>query len=191
MHKSIPIILAILALFVLSLCGACVSQPAANQSSGQNAGLTQLNSTIEASRISFEEAQQKLNDYEANVKNESANEKSIYSILAKDVDESGNATSWVFGIGQGSEAKFLVYDKTGWTEFPWSTPLKEKIAVDQIISPRTLFSGNKAVIVTNPSQTVPERRDLELKQGTYMLTIYSGSANRILTFNATTGTLIA
>jgi hypothetical protein len=39
--------------------------------------------------------------------------------------------------------------------------------------------------------TIPERRDLELNQDIYTLTITSGNTSRILTFNATTGELIS
>jgi len=53
-----------------------------------------------------------------------------------------------------------------------------------------LFVKNKAVILSNPSPTNPERRDLDLIRGIYTLTIVSGSKDRILTFNATTGELI-
>jgi len=186
MRRNIPAIFAISALIVLILCSACTFFPSEEKKEG---GLTQVTIPVENSRISFGEAQQKLDEYRMDSVNETAEGKTIYSLIAKDVDESGNATSWVFGINQGVGAKLLVYDRTGWTVFPWSTVITEKIALDQIVSPGTLFANNNATI-TGPSQTVPERRDLELQQGVYTLTIYSGSTNRILTFNATTGALI-
>jgi len=186
MRRNIPAIFAISALIILILCSACTFLPSGEKQEG---GLTQVTIPVETSRISFAEAQQKLNEYSVDSINETADGKTIYYIVAKDVDESGNATSWVFGINQGAGAKLLVYDRTGWTVFPWSTRIPEKIALDQVVSPETLFAGNKAAI-TGPSQTIAERRDLELQQGVYTLTIYSGSTNRILTFNATTGALI-
>ncbi len=185
MRRNIPAIFAISALVVLILCSACTFFPSEEKKEG---GLTQVTIPVESSRISFGEAQQKLDKYKMDSLNETDG-KTIYSLIAKDVDESGNATSWVFGINQGVGAKLLVYDRTGWTVFPWSTVIAEKIALDQIVSPGTLFANNKATI-TGSSQTVSERRDLELQQGIYTLTIYSGSTNRILTFNATTGALI-
>ncbi len=186
MRRNIPAIFAISALIVLILCSACTFFPSEDKKEG---GLTQVTIPVESSRISFGEAQQKLEEYRMASANETAYGKTIYSLIAKDVDESGNATSWVFGINQGAGAKLLVYDRTGWTVFPWSTVITEKIALNQIVTPGILFANNKATI-TSPSQTVAERRDLELQQGIYTLTIYSGSTNRILTFNATTGALI-
>jgi hypothetical protein len=186
MRRNIPAIFAISTLVVLILCSACTFFPSEEEKEG---GLTQVTIPVQTSRISFGEAQQKLNEYRIDSVNETADGKTIYSLIAKDVDESGNATSWVFGINQGAGAKLLVYDRTGWTVFPWSTVIAEKIALDQIVTPDILFANNKATI-TGPSQTVTERRDLELQQRIYTLTIYSGSTNRILTFNATTGALI-
>ena len=184
MNRNIPAIFAISTLIVLILCSACTFLPSEETKEG---GLTQVTVPVENPRISFEEAQQKLEEYRIH---ETANEKTVYYIIAKDADESGNATSWVFGINQGAGARLLVLDRTGWTVFPWSTRVPEIIALDRVVSPNTLFTQNKAVIVTNPSQSGADRRDLELQEGTYTLTIYNGSTNRILTFNATTGALM-
>jgi hypothetical protein len=193
MRRNTLTIFAILLLSVLVLCSACVFSPPADQKPQQEGGLTQITVPAENSRISFEAAHQKLKDYRADSVNESASNKTIYYILAKDVDDSGNAMSWVFGVNYGTGARLLIYDKSGWTTFPRSNttlPSKE-IVVDHIVSPGNLFNQNKAVIVGTPSSAIPERKDLELQQGVYTLTMYSGSKGKILTFNATTGALIA
>jgi hypothetical protein len=191
MHKSIPIIFAILALFIFSLCSACVSQPPENQTPGPNAGLTQITLPVDSSRISFGEAQQNLREYGSGSMNETDDGKTVYYMLSRDLDESGKATSWIFGITSKSGAEFLVYDKTGFISIPWNATIaSEKINMDTIVSPDSLFIQNKAVISSSPSTTIPERMDLELQRGIYTLTITSGSSTRSLTFNATTGALI-
>lgn len=191
MHKTIPIIFAILALFILSLCSACVSQPPENQTPGQNVGLTQITVPVDSSRISFEEARQSLREHGSDSSTGPDNINSLYYMLSRDIDESGNATSWIFGVSQQSGAEFLVYEKTGWTTIPWNTTLPtEKITIDNIVSPGSLLSQNKGMISGNQSLTIPERVDLELQKGVYTLTINSGGPIRILTFNATTGALI-
>jgi hypothetical protein len=190
MHKSIPIIFAILALFVLSLCSACVTQPPENQTSQQNTGLSQINIQVDNSHISFEEAKAKLVEYRLNNLNEPVNANLVYYMRSKDVDGSGNATGWTFGIYNGNKSEFLVYDRTGWTTIANATLPSEEIVLDSVVTPGSVFSQNKAVISGNPSLAIPERRDIELQQGIYKLTITSGSTTRILSFNATTGALI-
>ena len=87
--------------------------------------------------------------------------------------------------------EMLAYGRSGWITIPWNAPLDSgRNSVDSIVSPARLFSQNTAVILGNPPPQYPERRDLELKQGIYTLTITSGNTIRILTFNATTGELI-
>jgi len=190
MRRNIPQIFAILLLTILVLCSGCVLP--GNQNTPQNAGLVQVTVPSESTRISFEEAHQKLKDYRTDSLNGSVSVKKIYYIFAKDVDNSGNAMSWVFGVNYGMGDKLLIYDRSGWTVFPKSNttlPLEE-LAVDHIVSPGNLIAQNKAIILSTPSSAIPERRDLELQEGVYKLTLYSGSKGRILIFNATTGALI-
>ena len=192
MRKTIPVIFVISTLVVLVLCSACVFSPPADQKPQQEGGLTQVTVPVETSRISFEVALQNLKNYRTDSLSGSENVKRIYYILAKDVDASGNAMSWVFGVNYGMGDRLLIYDKSGWTTFPKSntTLPSEEIAVDHIMSPGNLFTKNKAVLLSTPSTAIPERRDLELQEGIYKLTLYSGSKGSILTFNATTGALI-
>ena len=190
MHKSIPMIFAILALFVLSLCSACVTQPPENQTSQQNTGLSQINIQVDNSHISFEEAKAKLVEYRLNNLNEPLTANSVYYLRSRDMDGSGNATGWTFGIYNRNKSEFLVYDRTGWTTIANATLPSEEIFLDKVVSPGSLFSQNKAAISGIPSLAIPERRDIELQRGIYKLTITSGSTTRILSFNATTGTLI-
>ena len=192
MRRNNPTIFAILPLLIMILCSACVSQTPANQTSGQNAGLSQITVPVDPSRISFGEAQQNLKEYRTGSSNETVDGKKVYYILSRDVDGSGNATSWIFGVSRGSGTEFLVYEKTGWAAIPWNTtPPSEVIDMDTIVSPGSLFSQNRVVIPGNPSLGIPEKWDLELQRGIYTLTITSGSSSRSLIFNATTGALIA
>jgi hypothetical protein len=192
MHKSIPMIFAILVLFVFILFSACVTQPITNQSYGQSSGITQITLKADSSRISFEDARQTLREYGSGLSNQSVNVKTVYYMLSRDVDGSGNATSWIFGISHQRGTEFLVYDNTGWETIPWNaTPNSEPIDLDTIVSPDRLLIENKAVISGNSSSLIlPERMDLELQRGVYTLTITSSDSNRNLKFNATTGVLI-
>jgi RNase P/RNase MRP subunit POP5 len=189
MRRNIPAIFVISTLIVLVLCSACVSQPTTNQKSQQNVGLTQISE--ESPYISFDVAHQNLREYRSDLTNESTVIKTVYYIHGTNVDGSGNATSWIFGVRHSGGTGLLAYDRSGWKQIPWNASLlSEEIDVDRIVSPGSLFSQNNAVILSNSSPTNPERRDLDLIRGIYTLTITSGSKDRIITFNATTGVLI-
>jgi len=189
MRRNIPAIFVISMLIVLVLCSACVTQPPANQPSQQNVGLARISE--ESPYISFDVAHQSLREYQPDPTNESTGIKTIYYIHGTNVDGTGNATSWLFGVRHSGGTELLAYDRSGWKQITWNASLlSEEIDVDRIVSPGSLFSQNKAVIISNSSPAIPEQRDLDLVRGIYTLTITSGSKERILTFNATTGELI-
>jgi hypothetical protein len=191
MQKSIPMVLAFTVLLALILCCACTSQSSPDQTSQNDTGFTQITQSADSSRISFEEARQNLRGYGSGLLNEPGNLTAVYYILARDVDESGNAMSWIFGVQQGTGSELLVFDQSGWTPIPWDATLQsEMIDIDRIASPDMVFRQNNAAILGNTTSTTSERRYLELQRGIYTLTITSGSTIRILTFNATTGVLI-
>jgi hypothetical protein len=188
MRRNIPTIFVILALIILILCSACVSPTTTNQPTQQNGGLTLNTLKTESPSISFENAYQNLMNYRPDTTNEST-ANTIYTIYGMNIDRSGNATSWVFGVRHSGGTELLAYDQSGLTRIPWNAPpFSSEINVDNIVPPNSLFSQNSAIILSNPSPI--ERQDLELSRGTYTLTITSGTQERVLTFNATTGELI-
>jgi hypothetical protein len=191
MRKIIRSIFVISALVALVLCSACVL-PSSGEPKKQEGGLTQVTIVGENTRIGFEEAYQNLKDYRMDSSIVSSVDKRIYYILARDVDDSGNAMSWVFGVNYGMGDRLLIYEKSGWTVFPNSNPSfpSEEILVDRIVSPGNLITSNKAIIARTLSSTIPDRRDLELQEGFYNLNVYSGNTGKVLKFNATTGVLI-
>jgi len=190
MHKSIPVIFPVFMLSVMILCSACITQSSPNQTSQQNGGLAQITLPADSTHISFEEAKSKLIEYRLNSLNEPVNAKTVYYLRSREVDGSGNATGWIFGVYNRHEAEFLVYDRTGWTTVANATLPSEEIVLDNVVSPYFLFEKNKEIISRNPSPAIPERRDIELQRGIYKLTITSETTRRILMFNATTGALI-
>jgi len=193
MHKSIPMIFAILALFVLSLCSACVTQTSPNQTPQQNTGLSQVTVPSESTRIGFDTAQQKFKEYRAVSFNESSiNKEKLYYILAKDVDDQGKASSWIFGVNHEAGSRLFIYDSTGWTNINLNNSdlPSEEIVIDRIVTPSNVFAENKAAIIGNAPPSTLELRELELKGGIYTLTITSGSTVRTLKFNAISGAMV-
>lgn len=178
----------------LCLCSACITQAPANPAIPQNVspvidvGLVPITPSSEPQFISFNEARSNLGEREIQVPDSDDNKNRIVFIRGMDLDESGNARQWFFGIRGDSINEIRVYDRSGWTIIPWnSTTASEEIDLDTVISPDRLFETNTGEILGMTPRTMPVRRDLELINGTYKLTINSDSTTRILTFNATTG----
>ena len=190
MHKFIPIIFFLLIVLILVFGSACVTQ-STNQTTPLNVGISSISSTAESSFISFEEARQSLLTYRPDSAAGSNTVGTIYTIHGSNLNESGDAESWIFGVHSSDVTKLLIYQQGGWTQIPWNATLPaEEIDADRIVSPGLLFSQNDAVILGDHSRIIPERRDLDLEEGIYTLTITSNSTVRILAFNATTGELI-
>lgn len=189
MNKSIPFVFALFMLIGMIACSACVSQPADQNTQGKSM-LAQIAPTDESSHISFEDAKASLMDFRSHAMNTSANPDSVYYMRSRDLDASGNASAWVFGVDNGREAMFLIYDSTGWTTIPDVTLPDEEFTLDSIVSPALVFKQNTDAILGTSTPAFPVRRDIELQRGMYKLTITSDNSSRSLTFNATTGMLI-
>ena len=191
MRKFIPIIFSILILLILIFGSACLTESSSGQKTQQDVGITRISSTADSPYISFDIAQQNLLTYQPDSTSQSAAIKTVYTIHGMNVNESGYAASWIFGVRISNVTELLAYGPGGWIKIPYNTSFpSEEIDVGKIVSPGRLFSQNNAVILGNPSRTISERRDLDLKQGIYTLTIASDSTVRTLAFNATTGELI-
>jgi hypothetical protein len=187
MRKNIRAIFVISALVALVLCSACVLPQSGKPP--VNNGISQITTQEISNYISFEEVKQKYEDYSS--VNGSAEKLPVYYIFSRDIDNSGNATSWLFGVRQSTGTEVLMYDRAGWKIIPWNATLPpEEIILNQVVSPNTLFIKNKEVIFGASSPSIQERRDLVLKQGVYTLTITSENSSRVLSFNAISGALI-
>ena len=190
MRRNIPTIFSIITLVALILICACLAQSPADQSSPQG-GLTQITPASEGSRLSFETAKQNFLEYLSESTNDTENRKNVNYLLARDIDDQGNARTWIFGVSGEKGPVYLVNDITGWTSIENVTLPSDKISLDSIVTPENLLRQNRAAIINNPSPGVTERWDLELQRGVYTLTVTSGSSTRSLIFNATTGALIS
>ncbi len=144
MHKSIPMVFAILALVIIIFSCACVSQPPANQTSQQNGGLTQITVPSETTFISYEEAKANFIAYRSYELSDPVNATTVNYLRSRDVDGSGNATGWIFGIYNGPDAEFLVYDRTGWTTIANAILPSEEINLDRCCIPRQFIQPEQS-----------------------------------------------
>ena len=194
MRSYLPLILTMILLASLAFCSACMSQPAANQTPQKNLspktdiGLVPLNMSKGAEFVSFKDAIDRLGEPNINTPDSNSAATRILFIQGGNLDKEGNAQRWVFGINKGVTNDLWVYDPSGWTVIPYSGSLpREEIVPSSLTSPDRLFTINHEAILGDPLSTAPEKRDLDLRNGTYQITIASGSTSRILIFNATSG----
>jgi hypothetical protein len=197
MRRNIPTIFAILLLGSLVLCSACTGPgtevPQQNTSGSPQptgGGLVQVTVPSEPSRIGFDTALQRLRAYTTVSFNEtSADTEKIHYILAKDVDNRGNAVSWIFGVKNGSSSRLVIFDRTGSAEIPSSFPSGE-IFMDSFVPPGKVFSDNKEAILGSTATSIPEQREFEVKDGIYTIIIKSANTVRVIRINAATGALM-
>lgn len=188
MRRNIPAISAILLFGILILCSACTGP--GNEKPVIDVGLSQIPTQEISPYISFEEAKRGFEEY--NNTHGSGGNFHVYYLISKNIDETGNAQSWLFGARQQNETLLLTYDRTGWSKNTWNAMLpSEEILLSQIIAPENLFIQNKGVIFSSKSSSIIESRNLVLQQGIYTLTINSGNTSRTLRFNATTGKMMS
>jgi hypothetical protein len=195
MRSIFPTVLVIGLLLVLCFCSACTSQSppqTANETAVQtttpagNAGLTQLNSGNHAP-VSLGYADMRLRN-EMKSYGDAVGKLHVYFIEGNDIDDSGNAASWVFGVGSSPDNTMILFDGNTWTTTSYGGSLSsEEISLSGVVDPATLFSQNQQAIngMSPPKSPVP--RSLVLSDGVYTLR----SDKTMLTFNASTGTRIS
>lgn len=115
----------------------------------------------------------------------------IFSINGNNINQSGFATRWTYGVRHLNRTYILTYDRYGERLTEWNARMPEgEIFLDQIVSPAELIDRNRAVIFTTPDAAVTETRDLALGRGMYSLTISGHGRSRVLLFDAKTGTVL-
>lgn len=178
---------------VLCFCVACVSGPSAqdqtvvNNTSVTNVGLVQIAGTSPDDSFTLENAASAVaGDYPQ--LNGSPQETPFYYIRGENVDSSGQAERWVFGVREEKNTTMLVYDRTGIARIPWQKDglPDQEITVAAILSPAEIMN-----IAHSENQTTTGNPDLEISNGVYTVTEPVGSHPREYTINATSGVLIA
>lgn len=198
--RSFPVTIIVVSLLISAcLVSACLSEKTDGQTPpASNASLVVLPTPTPVPFISFNEARENLGSYldmdprtnPDGVKSyRKANEKiTIRFIQGMNTDISGNARVWTFGVQTEKGNELRAYDQSGWTIIPLNeTFSSDKIDLDQIVSPATLFELNKEALY-GASSSGSLLRNVELQDGVYSIT-FRGT-QKTLRFNANTGASI-
>lgn len=198
MQRNRQFVFTLALLFTLCLFSACVSpfapanqtaqMPSPNTSPRIDVGILPVVMTQEPELVSFDDAKGNLKDSESLSLNQLLLKTRILFIQGGNFDETGYAGLWVFGVNKGKINELRIYDRTGWTIIPWDATISaEEIDLDRVVSPKTLLFNQ--TMESSPS-TMRTQGDIELRNGTYTITMISGNTSQVMRFNATTGEVI-
>ena len=114
----------------------------------------------------------------------------ILYVSGKKMDESGEATSWVFAIRHGNLSSMVTYDKNGETVLDWPTVFTgQEIDLNQIVFPDELFRINKVLLSDQQNGSIDISRELVLADSNYTVTLTSEGKIQVLQFDAKLGAL--
>ena len=189
-------------MLVLGSCltpGCSTQQPALNEShTATNTGFRFLPTgsvSGEPQALSFKNVTRQLEGVMLDGGNSSAvnttPSKEILYIRGNELDENGQARSWVFVVRHANRTSLVTFDRQGMSLAAWRGRFPQRdIKLDSIILPEDLFVKNRALLTQDPGDYRTISRGLVLSMDRYTVTT-SGTVNRILVFNATTGALMS
>lgn len=116
----------------------------------------------------------------------------LHSVQGNQVDESGGARSWVFGVTSGAERQIIVFSRDSVPEVQqWKGTMPgSEIDLGSVVLPGDLFSRRAAVIKGLYSDTRPSDATLELKDDVYTFSVDSGGKTVVYRFDPRSGEMI-
>ena len=191
-------IIGILVVLVIIWLGAIVflsGQPgtgttpiAVTQPAGQpyNSGLMSGNPSGEPARFSIEEVTLLSPDYALDIFNGSRIQ-DIYYIVGKNVNATGSAATWMYGMKNASGSAFLILDEGGWRVLPVKDTFPDTaIDLGTLRNVDTAFRNNRD-LVAPPGAT---DRQVEISGQIIRVTVWEGQVAHTYEFEAATGALI-
>jgi hypothetical protein len=158
-----------------------------------NVGVSFDNTFDEARNYSFEEVTSSIYTVPFDPSSDTtppSDETHILMVSGENLNDKGNASSWLFIVQYQNNTKFVTYDQYGETIIDWSGGYpREEVFPNQVVPPGILFEKNRDSIFKTPQAISTESRRLVLSGGNYTLTIKGQNSSRILVFDAKTGAL--
>jgi hypothetical protein len=184
-HAKLILIVGIFCLF----CG-CVTTPPGDASGGQNGGISEITDQKADLQVSFGEAMADAALIDARGLSGSGGVP-VYLVIGADVDASGDARSWMFGIRENGDPFILIYNADGWERVPWSGPLPEApVDLDSVISPAELYRLQGDAIGQEMEDLNASVADLELADSIYSVKIRTATDISVLSFYSDTGGMV-
>jgi len=115
----------------------------------------------------------------------------VHYIHGEDIDLTGYAKNWIIAVKTNKSQFYFEYRDQDFKEYPWKENVVSKpILVDEIIVPEDLLSLHKDLAGRIFGDPAVVRKEIQLENGTYTLTITKKSPEEYL-FNAYSGISVA
>jgi len=160
-------------------------QPDANA----DGGLQPVPDTTPSSLTTFEEALDQLR--QRLQATPSSSNFTLHYIRGTDLDVSGRAAHWVFGVRYDNQSVLMYYDAPGWRSVSWEGAAPEKeIVADSVVSPSSIIKRNKGVLYASDPQREGLIKRMDLMNGKYTITMERQGTQQTFVFDAGSGVVI-
>lgn len=197
MHRLTILFLAIILVCAFCIGAAFVLPALQPKSSGPthitpgNVGITAIQALALIQPIDMQFALNEIKGYQPDPAVNRMNE-TIHYVGAKNLNDAGAATSWIFGVRNNNVTTIYTYDRNGVAIIPWDAGLPpQDIDFSTVLTPDELIASDRLQRPSINSSLVQTGVGFELIDGNYIITRPQGSSPQRLTFNATTGALIS
>jgi hypothetical protein len=199
MGKATIVFLAILLIIALYVAIGSNYLPFFGQSAKEtpkkiNIGFTSYNISSSSLMYNFEDVAKRVKEIEfdnsSGTSQNTTQDLHIQYISGRNMNETGEAASWMFAIRHGNISSVATFDRYGETVVDWPAGFPgQEISLDQIVPPKELFDRNRALLFSPPEDNITVSRDLTLTGNNYTITITGHGKIRVLEFDAKSGAL--
>jgi len=115
----------------------------------------------------------------------------LHYIRGTDLDVSGRAAHWVFGVRYDNQSVLMYYDAPGWRSASWEGAVPEKeIVAGSFVSPSKVINRNAGILYASDPQREGLIKRMDLMNGKYMVTMERQGTKQTFVFDAALGELI-
>jgi hypothetical protein len=115
----------------------------------------------------------------------------LHYIRGTDLDISGRASHWVFGVRYDNRSVLMYFDDPGWRSVSWEGAVPEKEIVEgSFVSPTNIIKRNTGILYASDPQMEGLIKRMDLMNGKYTITMERQGTQRTFVFDAGSGVLI-
>lgn len=121
----------------------------------------------------------------------SSSKYTLHYIRGTELDFSGRAAHWVFGVRYDNQSVLMYFDAPGWRSVPWEGALPEKeIGEGSFVSLARFINRNADILYASDPQREGLIRRMDLMNGKYTITMERQGMQQTFVFDAASGELI-